>query len=992
MSGYPTPREAALRYGGDGRKNGGEYKAKEGCPLCGGTLKFKDRSDNSPGLPLFTCYGAGCDRKALAKRIAAEFGLTRSPRRGGDQAKPSNHARQAHESKPQPSDDKVKGQGKSPVERFASAKPLDLAAPQPYLLKRGIDATRFPGGLADTLRLAPHAWKDGGGRWRPALVAALRDNAGLIRATLTTYLTADSASKRDDEPQRRTQGKRQGAAIRIGPASETIVICEGLEDAMTIGLALNMTTRVCAIAGHDFTNFIPPDDAREIVVVADRDKATASKPDGVSLTAARKAAAVLAKGGARDGAGDNKPGAEKAVSDQGSAADAESAVPLEIRIAMPPQGEAIDGKPIKDMNDCVRGKQGEAQAEGFRAVKRAIEAAVLAPMESDGEAVSDSDADDAKELSDAEFDARLAEAAKLDETQYLRRRAKLAKGLGVAASVLDRLIKTWRAAQTAGDGLPGQPLIFDAIEPWPHAVDGAALLDELSAAIGRYVIMTPQQRDAVTLWAVFAHAHNLRNFAPLLIAKSAVKRSGKSLLAEVLERLVPRPLYIAGTTAAFIERAVDEHRCTLIIDEADRLRKGDQAMTQQIDAQLNRSFKRRGARTGKNVPLPGGGYEPRLFSTWAPTFIGGIGDQADTAEDRAVIINLRRKLVSEWTAPLRDEDGGDLVILGRQIARFVADNEDQLRTIKPPALDVDNDRLKDAWEPLLAVADVAGGDWPRRARAAGITLCGSVDEREQIVTVQLLADIRDIFDGEIVLDKEGEPIVDLFTREPQREGGEGERIATKRLLEKLCALDERPWPAWGKARKPITDLGLAKLLRPYGIRSGTIRLAEGVTAKGYHRRAFADAFARYLPTSPVSTRHTVTSGGKQGDAEDSQPVTKEKCDGLKKPGKANVSAGWDCVTGSKGGYGDKKASEADSDVVVQPGIIVAAAREIGVVFTLSPERDLFTLEWRGPHDALIADAIRDNYEAILGWLTLKADGDNDEGLAGGVAIDGEDSR
>ena len=55
-----------------------------------------------------------------------------------------------------------------------------------------------------------------------------------------------------------------------------------------------------------------------------------------------------------------------------------------------------------------------------------------------------------------------------------------------------------------------------------------------------------------------------------------------------------------------------------------------------------------------------------------------------------------------------------------------------------------------------------------------------------------------------------------------------------------------------------------------------------------------------------------------------------------------------------------------------PEIIVRAAREAGVVFQLSPEGDLFTLEWRGPVDPLIEAAIRDNYDAILDLLRREA--------------------
>ncbi len=283
--------------------------------------------------------------------------------------------------------------------------------------------------------------------------------------------------------------------------------------------------------------------------------------------------------------------------------------------------------------------------------------------------------------------------------------------------------------------------------------------------------------------------------------------------------------------------------------------------------------------------------------------------------DRSLIVRLVRKLTAQRTKRLRLRDGAELAVLARKIARFVIDNAERLSTIDPTPLDAANDRAIDAWDTLFAVADVAGGEWPQRARAAALAFIGA-DEAEALdsdVALLLLADVRDIFDGEMILDKEGAPVVDLFTREPQRTGGT-DRIATKALLERLCALEERPWNAWGKAKKPMTDMGLAKLLRPYGIRSGTIRLADDVTLKGYHRHAFEDAFARYLPDSGVSSRHAATSGRKQGDSEDSQAATKEKCDGSENAGKPNDSAGCDGVTASKPEKGPQNVLGADSDV------------------------------------------------------------------------------
>jgi Protein of unknown function (DUF3631) len=499
-------------------------------------------------------------------------------------------------------------------------------------------------------------------------------------------------------------------------------------------------------------------------------------------------------------------------------------------------------------------------------------------------------------------------ASRLDSVAIGRARKSIAVLLGIPLGSLDdklgELVKkrVEGGGEPGDDGLPGKPLTFDEIEPWLDPVNGAELLTALSDAIGKYVIMDAHQRDATAIWVAFTHAHDLRDFAPLLIVKSAIKRSGKSRLAEIMERLAPRPLYIAGTTAAFIERAIDDHRPTIIIDEADRIRKGDQAVAQRIDAQFNRSFKRNGARVGKNVPLPGGGYAPRLFSTWAPTFIAGIGKQADTAEDRAVIIALKRKLPSEKVKQLRAKDGADLIVLARKIARFVADNEVRLRTHEPAALEVDNDRAKDVWEPLLAIAETAGGEWPDRARKAGKELSGETEEEEEEFKVRLLGDIRQLF-------------LDAFpvghtARKAGAEGrpADGPRLSSADMVRRLLAIEDRPYGALGRMQRPLTQHELGRALKEFKIRSGSIRpLNSKATAKGYYLHQFEDAFVRYLstpekasvfsypPKADTLDRHTGTNLEKPEGNEVFASGPNDECAGSKKPGNPSNSGVCDGV-------------------------------------------------------------------------------------------------
>ena len=466
-------------------------------------------------------------------------------------------------------------------------------------------------------------------------------------------------------------------------------------------------------------------------------------------------------------------------------------------------------------------------------------------------------------------DAELERLAKLSPLKYERERKAAAEALALRASLLDRLVAAKRTEMglDGGDGLPGRPITFDEIEPWEEPVDGAELLTDLSSAIGAYVIMNKHQCDAAALWAAHAHAHDLRDTSPPLVIKSPSMRSGKSKFVEVLERLVPRPLSVSGITVSFLERAIEAHHPTLLIDEYDALTSNDPALAEAARAQLNRSAKRRGAQVGKSVPLPGGGYESRLFSTWAASVIAGIGDPPATVRDRAVVIELKRKLSSEKVKPLRERDGADLAIFRRKLARFVADNEQRLRGADPEALAVDNDRAKDMWEPLLAIADVAGGAWPKRARDAGQVLAQESETAtaEADVKLLLLADIRDIFA------KEPEPDP-LDMLEPDKGGrpDDGPRMSSKRLLQALVDLEERPWSAWGRAKKPLTGKALSDLLKPYKVRSTDVRIDESTHAKGYYLRTFDDVFTRYLPHSAFSSVQGRTNPGKQGESEDFQ--------------------------------------------------------------------------------------------------------------------------
>ena len=79
------------------------------------------------------------------------------------------------------------------------------------------------------------------------------------------------------------------------------------------------------------------------------------------------------------------------------------------------------------------------------------------------------------------------------------------------------------------------------------------------------------------------------------------------------------------------------------------------------------------------------------------------------------------------------------------------------------------------------------------------------------------------------------------------ESVESDRFASAELCRALNALEESPWGGW-----PLEPRGLARLLRPYGVKPRAIRLPDGSTPRGYLRSDLVDAWDRYLPESATT--------------------------------------------------------------------------------------------------------------------------------------------
>jgi 5S rRNA maturation endonuclease (ribonuclease M5) len=450
---------------------------------------------------------------------------------------------------------------------------------------------------------------------------------------------------------------------------------------------------------------------------------------------------------------------------------------------------------------------------------------------------------------EAAIERRVAELSGLSAIKYALARASAAKELGIPVGVLDKLVKARRPTDGPGQG---RAITFPVIEPWPSPVDGAAMLKELVAALRRYVVLTILQAVTVALWIVFTHVHDAFDVSPRLFVKSLLKRSGKTTLFTVLARLVARPRGASGITASALLRVIELYGPTMLVDEMDALMAGDREMSQALRGLMNSGFNRAFATFTMSVKTSDGGYEPREFSSWAPLALAGIGDLPDTVRDRAIEIEMKRKLISETVKRLRRRDGADLNEIARKLPRWSTDSIDKLRDTEPAMPDGLNDRAADAWEPLVSIADLVGGDWPALAREAALALSGDevAAAKDENTDTMLLSDIRDAFDG-----------------------AGAERLSGENLTAYLTGLEARPWAEW-KHGKPLTKFQLARRLKKYRVVSGALDFGgdEG-RLKGYRREDFEDAFERYLPSATVSTRELVIGPEKPEEIPDFELVT-----------------------------------------------------------------------------------------------------------------------
>lgn len=371
-------------------------------------------------------------------------------------------------------------------------------------------------------------------------------------------------------------------------------------------------------------------------------------------------------------------------------------------------------------------------------------------------------------------------------------------------------------------------------------LDGAAVLDDVRRYLQRFIAYPSGDcADAHTLWVAHAHAVDSFENTPRLAFLSPEPGSGKSRALEVTEVLVPNPVLSVNATVAYIFRRISDEAGlpVILMDEVDAIFSHAKADGNEDLRGLLNSGYRRGATAGR-AAIRGKEVVTEDWPTFCPVALAGLNTLPDTLMTRSIVIPMKRRRHGQRVEPYRRRVNAPAgAELSRRLARFVQANRTRFTDAWPDLPEGIEDRDADIWEPLLAVADAAGGHWPDTARATAVAMVAAAKVKPPTLGIQLLQDIRALMQ-------------------------DTDRIGTTDLLAALNEMDDAPW---GNLRgEPINARYLAQTLGKYDIPTNNTVWIANRSVKGYVRAHFADAWGRYLPEL---IPHQLTSrGGEEGNA------------------------------------------------------------------------------------------------------------------------------
>ena len=382
-----------------------------------------------------------------------------------------------------------------------------------------------------------------------------------------------------------------------------------------------------------------------------------------------------------------------------------------------------------------------------------------------------------------------------------------------------------------------------------------AVRDHLTKYIG---VSNDGDLSILTLWAAHTYVCMETYSSPRLQIDSAMPGSGKTTVLEHLEKLSINPVQAASLSSpALLTRMIDKGITTILIDECDRSLAPKNPSTPELLAILNSGYKRGGTRPVLE-PVQGGGWEPKLMSTYSPVAMAGNApDLPDDTRSRCIRILLMPDLnndIEESDWEVIEEGVKDL---GERLASSMDKVRDEVRVARPPLPEGCKGRIKEKWNPLRRIAEVAGGDWPDmtdeliRRDISEIQMDREDGMQTERPTLILLRDIKEIF-------------------------GDKSFLASEVLIEKLAEYNPEMWGPECRFGKAITQQRMGKML-VQGWKINSYRQTSGDRLRGYLKSSFEQPWRRMKMIDPTSTGTPPNQTGRTGQAGLTGPILCRTC-------------------------------------------------------------------------------------------------------------------
>jgi hypothetical protein len=294
------------------------------------------------------------------------------------------------------------------------------------------------------------------------------------------------------------------------------------------------------------------------------------------------------------------------------------------------------------------------------------------------------------------------------------------------------------------------------------------LLDEIDGFVEASIHTTRTQQTALVLGFATSHDPFASSTQPRFLI-TGPPQSGKSSVMDLMVMLSDNG-WVSDSTAPGIRAFFNtEGNHTLGIDEADKTfgQDGQRGQSHPTYRILNDGYRKRATLSySQNRILTS-------VSSYGPAWISGIGDCAppDTRK-RAIRISMEEKPSHiEKDDTLDDSVYSTGLAYQEQLHNYILSNHDflvwfnktQLTRIHPSM----NNRKRQIWGPLFAIAHAAGGRWPSLVMESFLDINESFPAAKPTTNQQIL------LDTETIITQSGYPkflyTIDLIENLPQRD-------------------------------------------------------------------------------------------------------------------------------------------------------------------------------------------------------------------------------